>query len=151
MTLCIVCRDTRILLGMKKRGFGEGKWNGFGGKTNPGETVKEAAARELREEANVEAVRMTEVGVLDFVYAEDPDIHEVHIYRVDEYRGEPCETEEMKPEWFDLDKIPFEKMWPDDEFWLAKLLENEKFTGRFVFDEKGNILEKELASVEDLH
>jgi 8-oxo-dGTP pyrophosphatase MutT (NUDIX family) len=27
-----------ILLAMKKRGFGEGKWNGAGGKVEPGET-----------------------------------------------------------------------------------------------------------------
>ncbi|CAN0505072.1 unnamed protein product, partial [Ectocarpus sp. 12 AP-2014] len=32
-----------ILLGMKKRGFGEGKWNGFGGKVESGESVEEAA------------------------------------------------------------------------------------------------------------
>lgn len=34
-----------ILLGLKKRGFGEGKWNGFGGKVEPGETIPQAAAR----------------------------------------------------------------------------------------------------------
>eukprot|EP00056_Hartaetosiga_gracilis_P017259 m.6783 g.6783 ORF g.6783 m.6783 type:complete len:151 (-) comp5533_c0_seq1:454-906(-) len=39
----------RILLGMKKRGFGKGKFNGFGGKLEKGETVEEAAVRELQE------------------------------------------------------------------------------------------------------
>lgn len=34
---------TLVLLGMKKRGFGAGKWNGFGGKVQPGETIEEAA------------------------------------------------------------------------------------------------------------
>ncbi len=38
----------RVLLGMKKRGFGAGKWNGFGGKVDPGETIVEAAARWLQ-------------------------------------------------------------------------------------------------------
>ena len=39
-----------MLLGMKKRGFGTGKWNGFGGKVEVGETVADAAQRELEEE-----------------------------------------------------------------------------------------------------
>lgn len=35
----------QILLGMKKRGLGSGKWNGFGGKVEPNETIEEAAKR----------------------------------------------------------------------------------------------------------
>ena len=31
-TLCFLLAGERILLGMKKRGLGVGKWNGFGGK-----------------------------------------------------------------------------------------------------------------------
>lgn len=37
LTLCIVRKDSKVLLGMKKRGFGEGCWNGFGGKVTEGE------------------------------------------------------------------------------------------------------------------
>lgn len=46
LTLVLVRNDVGdILLGLKKRGFGEGKWNGFGGKVEPGETIHQAAAR----------------------------------------------------------------------------------------------------------
>lgn len=38
-------RNNRILLGFKKRGLLKNKWNGFGGKVEPGETVFEAALR----------------------------------------------------------------------------------------------------------
>ena len=31
-TLCLLVKDNEILLAMKKRGFGVGKWNGVGGK-----------------------------------------------------------------------------------------------------------------------
>jgi 8-oxo-dGTP pyrophosphatase MutT (NUDIX family) len=34
-----------ILLGMKKRGFGAGKWNGFGGKLEENESNEAAAKR----------------------------------------------------------------------------------------------------------
>ena len=43
----------KILLGMKKRGMGQGKWNGFGGKLKVGETVVQCALRELEEESGL--------------------------------------------------------------------------------------------------
>ena len=50
LTLVFLREGEKVLLGMKKRGFGEGKWNGFGGKVEAGETIIEAAAREVKEE-----------------------------------------------------------------------------------------------------
>jgi 8-oxo-dGTP diphosphatase/2-hydroxy-dATP diphosphatase len=44
-TLVLVSKKCGILLGLKKRGFGEGKWNGFGGKIESGESVIQAAIR----------------------------------------------------------------------------------------------------------
>jgi 8-oxo-dGTP pyrophosphatase MutT (NUDIX family) len=45
---------SRILLGMKKRGFGSGKWNGFGGKVEPSDaSIEHAACREMAEECSV--------------------------------------------------------------------------------------------------
>lgn len=37
----------RVLLGLKKRGIGEGFYNGFGGKCEAGETVRQCAHREV--------------------------------------------------------------------------------------------------------
>ena len=67
LTLVMPRREGRILLGMKKRGFGQGRlvgtlcssnehyvtsrWNGFGGKVETGESVAEGATRELLEES----------------------------------------------------------------------------------------------------
>lgn len=45
LTLVLVVQPGKVLLGMKKRGFGVGKWNGFGGKVQPGETIEDAARR----------------------------------------------------------------------------------------------------------
>jgi len=45
LTLVLVLQPGRVLLGMKKRGFGAGKWNGFGGKVQTGETIEAAARR----------------------------------------------------------------------------------------------------------
>ena len=45
LTLLFVVESDRVLLGMKKRGFGAGRWNGFGGKVDLDETIEEAAKR----------------------------------------------------------------------------------------------------------
>lgn len=45
LTLVMVVQPGRVLLGMKKRGFGAGRWNGFGGKVQAGETIEDAARR----------------------------------------------------------------------------------------------------------
>ena len=44
-SLVFIRNQQEILLGMKKRGFGKGKWNGFGGKILPQETLVQGALR----------------------------------------------------------------------------------------------------------
>ncbi|MCK4525589.1 MAG: NUDIX domain-containing protein, partial [Candidatus Andersenbacteria bacterium] len=68
LTLCIIHQHPKILLGMKKRGHGEGKWNGFGGKVEEEETIEEAAVREMKEESWVEIKEMNKLGILKFEY-----------------------------------------------------------------------------------
>ncbi|OGF66568.1 hypothetical protein A3I27_02720 [Candidatus Giovannonibacteria bacterium RIFCSPLOWO2_02_FULL_43_11b] len=154
LTLSIVHERSNILLGMKKRGFGEGRWNGFGGKVKEGESIEEAAKREIREEARIEAEEMTKRGVINFEFKGDPDTLEVHIFEVIKFDGEPTESEEMRPKWFGADEIPFDQMWPDDRYWMPLFLAGKKFSGRFLFDKPSDkeytsqILEKELYEIE---
>ncbi len=54
-TLLFLLKDNHILLAMKKRGFGAGRWNGVGGKIEAGETIVQAAVRECFEEIGVRA------------------------------------------------------------------------------------------------
>ncbi|KAL0084734.1 NUDIX hydrolase domain-like protein [Phycomyces blakesleeanus] len=125
----------KILLGMKKRGFGMNKYNGFGGKLEPTETVEEAAHRELWEESTISARNMKKVGLNLFSFENNPVAMEVHVYVVTEYDGTPTETEEMRPEWFSYDDIPYDDMWTDDRQWIPIMLKNKKFIGEFYFAE----------------
>ncbi|EJD02731.1 uncharacterized protein FOMMEDRAFT_107702 [Fomitiporia mediterranea MF3/22] len=135
---------------MKKRGFGKGMYNGFGGKVEPHESPIEAAARELKEEAGITA-NIRECGILLFVNASAEYCHYVHMYRADQYEGDPIETDEMQPHWFaipqeyldtendtpdtsePLPQIPLAQMWPDDEYWMPLLLKGQYFVGRVDF------------------
>ena len=108
MTLCIIHKGDKVLLGMKKRGFGQGKWNGFGGKVVPGETVEGAAKRELFEECGLVAKKIEKIGAIDFSWDKKPEILEVNIFKVSDFKGQLRESEEMKPEWFLVKNIPYE-------------------------------------------
>ena len=137
LTLCIVHKPPKILLGLKKRGFGEGKWNGFGGKVEPGEKIIDAAKREVYEEAGITVRDIKKNGVIEFEFLGDPEILQVHIFKASEFEGNVRESEEMKPKWFDVSKIPFHKMWPDDSHWMPLLLAGKNFKGKFWFSPYG--------------
>lgn len=145
LTLCLAVKDGRVLLGMKKRGFGSGRWNGFGGKIEAGETIEEGAKREMLEECGVVIDQMEEVGIHEFEFEKNRgEILEVHVFRVDAWSGEPTETEEMRPEWFAFADIPYDTMWPDDRFWLPIFLAGKRFRTRFLFGEGDVVLEQSI-------
>ncbi|MBI3638672.1 8-oxo-dGTP diphosphatase [Candidatus Wolfebacteria bacterium] len=146
-TLCVIHQHPKILLGMKKRGFGAGRWNGFGGKIKEGESLEVAARRELKEEVGIRAEILDKLGVLEFEFQGKSDIIEVHIFKVNEFKGELRESAEMKPQWFHINEIPFDEMWPDDIHWMPLFLQGKKFNGRFLFGEGDEILEMRLNEV----
>jgi len=150
LTLCIIHQHPKVLLGMKKRGFGAGRWNGFGGKVTSGETIEDAAKREMFEEAGIKLKNLNKVGILDFEFKGNPEILQVHIFKSDNFDGIPKESEEMKPQWFYMDEIPFKEMWPDDIHWIPLFLKGKKFKGKFLFGEADAVLEKELIEVKEL-
>lgn len=150
-TLLIVIKDNKILLACKKRGFGIGKYNGVGGKIEVGETVEQGMIRETFEEIGIVPKNYTLRGVIDFdeYYKGEPVIEKIHIYIANDYEYEPQESDEMKPFWFDLDKIPYDKMFQNDKFWLPKVINGENVVGEFVFDKDFNKLSYYINVVDD--
>ncbi|GAA99178.1 uncharacterized protein L969DRAFT_93640 [Mixia osmundae IAM 14324] len=122
LTLVFPVRQGHVLLGMKRRGFGSGLYNGFGGKVHADETVVQGAARELLEEACITSADLIYAGKLFFAFETQPRLMEVFVFLCEQWTGEPHITDEMQPEWFALDGVPFDRMWPDDVLWLDALL-----------------------------
>ncbi|KAJ2828132.1 hypothetical protein GGI24_002471 [Coemansia furcata] len=144
-------QDGKVLLGMKKRGFGRDKFNGFGGKVEAKETIAEGAARELVEESKLVAKSMKQCGLLLFYFENDPVAMEVHVFLVHEYEGAEAETDEMRPQWFGIRDMPFNLMWADDSLWWPYVLKGQKFVGQFWFKaNQTTISRQKLSAVESL-
>ena len=135
-TLCFPAVRNRVLLGYKKRGFGRGLWNGFGGKVHPGESPEEGARRELEEESGLTGGDFEEGALLHFSFAGEKELMECRVFRARKTRGTPRETGEMKPRWFNRKEIPYEKMWAGDRLWLPEFLNGTRLRAHLRFNQK---------------
>lgn len=139
-TLCFVMRENPqpgILLGYKKRGFGQGKYDGFGGKLLDGESIPQAAVRELCEESGllVSLDDLTALGKVTFIFPYKPDWdQEVFIFVAHKWEGVPIESEEMRPEWFSMAGLPYEQMWDDSRYWLSHILHLQSINATFILN-----------------
>ncbi len=137
---------------MKKRGLGEGLYNGTGGKVEPGEAIDNAACREAQEEINVSiaAEDLEKVAELDFRFEGQPQWDQIgNVFICRDWQGEPNESEEMKPKWFSISSIPYEKMWASDRVWLPRVLAGEKVRGILILGEANTVISIELETVQD--
>ncbi len=143
LTLGFLLKEKEICLAMKKRGFGEGNWNGFGGKLEENESVEVGMVREIAEESGVmvQECDLEKVGIVEFIFKDGKHLI-VHTYFIKVWEGDPVETEEMKPAWFPYTDIPYEKMWADDPHWLPRALQGEKIFGKVWFNDDGVSIEK---------
>jgi len=137
-SLCLLLREGEILLARKKRGFGVGKWNGAGGKPEPGEPIELTAIRETQEELGVTPRDLRRVATLDFFFPQTPEYagwdQQVCVFVGEAWAGEPTESEEMAPRWFPLDAIPLAEMWPDDVHWLPLILAGKRLHAHFLYE-----------------
>ncbi|KAL7419137.1 hypothetical protein Q5752_005973 [Cryptotrichosporon argae] len=123
LVFIVNCQSRKVLLGLKKRGFGLGMWNGFGGKVEPGETVLRGAEEcglclghdDVRHAADFAIVYIDAAGRA----AETIDCA---VYAATAWHGEPVDTDEMRPEWVAVDHLPYDDMWADARHWVPEVL-----------------------------
>lgn len=150
-TLLLLRKENEILLAMKKRGFGMGKYNGVGGKLEENETPEMAMLRETEEEINVIPTKYENMGTVEVVSINCGEKRDCtfHLYVATEWDGIPSESEEMKPVWFPIEKIPYDKMFVDDKYWLPLVLEGKKIKAFFEVDEEWNLLTYKIEDLEN--
>lgn len=153
-TLLFLLKDDQILLAMKKRGFGANRWNGVGGKIEPGETIEQAAIRECQEEIGVTPRNLQKVAHHTFNLPTLTDYQNTlitHTFVTTEWEGEPTESEEMAPQWFKFADIPYDTMWDDDRHWLPQVLAGHKLVCQFDFDDQDKMIGQNITSVTAEH
>ncbi|OGM11041.1 hypothetical protein A2Z22_03900 [Candidatus Woesebacteria bacterium RBG_16_34_12] len=141
---------THVCLAMKKRGFGKGMWNGSGGKPKDDETVDAAACREVQEELNIKVTKFEKRGEIIFVLIQENKKVLMHTFLVTDWEKKPVETEEMKPQWFPIDNVPYTEMWASDKEWLPIILSGKKIKAKYTYAyEGGEIKTREIREVEN--
>ena len=130
VTLCFLTREyggvPQVLLGLKKTGFGRGKIVGLGGHVEPGETEAEAACREVHEESGlvVRPQDLRDAGLVMFDFPARPAWNmTTRLFVAARWSGEPAESAEILPEWFDFGSLPVDRMWQDAAHWLPLALQ----------------------------
>ena len=129
-------RKDEILLAYKKRGFGKGLYNGFGGKREATESFEDTLIREANEELDVTPTlfhKKAELLFFDAIKNSFKKEFKVKVYLIYEWRGEAKESEEVIPKWFKITKIPYEAMWEDDKYWLPAVLSNKEVVADFYY------------------
>jgi len=134
-------KPIKVCLAMKKRGFGVGMWNGSGGKPQEVESVSQASIREVEEELGVKVIQMAKYAEIDFILQKEETLVKMHAFLVTDWQGELQETEEMKPEWFDIENIPYDKMWQADRQWLPLIFSGKKIKACYTYACEGGEVE----------
>ena len=149
VTIAFVLKGKKVLLGMKKRGFGEGKWNGSGGKAKKGEKIEAVMKREVKEEFNITPTDFEKVAEITFVEPSIPGegIWMAHVFLIRDWAGKVTESEEMKPQWFPVDRVPYKDMWASDALWLPRVLKGEKIKAKFTYDDKKKVKKQEITPI----
>ena len=139
--LCLLARtggdgQPEVLLGYKKTGLGTGKVVALGGHVEERESASQAAAREVKEESGiaVAAESLRQAAHITFLFPTRPawDMT-VEVFIGDTWAGEPAETDEIRPEWFPVAALPFDRMWDDGRHWVPRVLAGERLRATFSY------------------
>ena len=128
-----------------------GKWNGLGGKCDPDESPREAAAREVEEEAGLRlpADRYQMVGVLQFPRFKAHK-EEDWLCWVLSAELSPAEKQKLwstgpegKLQWLSWQRVFELNLWPGDRQFLPWVRDRQGFSGTFWY-EAGEVKRFEL-------
>ncbi|HAR66588.1 MAG TPA: DNA mismatch repair protein MutT [Lentisphaeria bacterium] len=113
----------------------EGKWNGLGGKFDPGESPEMCVIRELHEESGLTIVDPELKGLLVFPnFAKGMDWH-VFVFVATKFSGELIDCAEGELDWIESDRLTELNLWDGDRVFLPWLDGSRFFSGRLVYED----------------
>lgn len=104
-----------------------GKYNGLGGKMEPGEDIATCMRREIREEAGIECRSMTLRGTINWTgFGPRGEDWLGFIFRIDRFAGEPqARNPEGDLEWHAIDRLDALPLWAGDRYFLPLVFDDD--------------------------
>ena len=138
-TLCYLRQNGKTLMVhriKKPDDIHQGKWNGLGGKFEPGETPEECARREIFEESGLRVKKLVLKGLLTFpLFARDEDWY-AFVFVATDFEGNLIESPEGLLQWFDDSKLLDLNLWVGDRIFLPWLERPGFFSGKFFYKDE---------------
>lgn len=135
-TLCYVMDGNKTLMlyrNKKENDYHEGKWNGLGGKLDPGETPEECAIREVKEESGLSVRNPILKGLITFPLFDGKDDWYVWTFVFKEFEGNLIESPEGHLEWIPNDKLIDLNLWDGDKIFIPWLFKDNCFSAKFTY------------------
>jgi 8-oxo-dGTP diphosphatase len=135
-TLCYLRNNGRTLMVhrvKKSNDMHHGRWNGLGGKLEPGETPEECVIREVREESGLTIHKPFLKGLLTFPgFANNEDWYGF-VFKAYEFCGDLIESPEGNLKWIDDDQLLGLNLWEGDKIFIPWLDQLGFFSGKFIY------------------
>jgi 8-oxo-dGTP diphosphatase len=142
-TLCYLKADGKTLMIhriKKENDMHQGKWNGLGGKLDPGETPEECVIREVREESGLAIVDPQLKGLLTFPkFAKNEDWY-AFVFVAHNFRGQLIDSNEGVLKWIEDEQLLGLDLWEGDRIFIPWLEQTGFFSGKFVYQD-GQLIE----------
>lgn len=118
-----------LLVHRNRRGDDQhlGKYNGLGGKMEPGEDIYRCICREIREEAGIECMEVVLRGTINWTgFGPNGEDWFGFIYRIDGFSGEPYKkNDEGELLWHPVKDLLSLPMWEGDKFFLPMVFDDD--------------------------
>src|SRR4029079_18736578 len=112
-----------------------GKWNGLGGKFQPGESPEECARREILEASGLRCDQLELKGTITFPLFDGKDDWYVFLFNAYDPQGEPVHPPEGELSWIDDAEIDALPLWPGDRIFMPWLNHRKFFSAKFVYEQ----------------
>jgi len=135
-TLCYVKYDGYTLMvyrNKKPNDIHQGKWNGLGGKFEPGESPEECIIREVQEESGLKIRTPKMHGMLMFPAFKGDDWY-IFVFTVTEFEGGLIDSPEGELEWIPDEKLTSLNLWESDQIFFPWLEGEKFFSAKFIYN-----------------